>query len=121
MTFIPMVSPRFGEHPCEGYKVFRNGKRVLKTAYASQHQPGAQRKPVTYRGEVGKAPPLDPYRMGQKIFNFNNDGLAHYGLLPDMLQDLKDLGDKDMQTLFRSAEGYLQMWEKVERLRGLIR
>jgi hypothetical protein len=58
--------------------------------------------------------------MGQRIFDFNEDGLAHYGLLPDLLQDLKDLGDDDIQTLFRSAEGYLQMWEKVERLRGRV-
>jgi hypothetical protein len=120
MIFIPMVSPRFGEHACEGYKVYKKGSRVLKTAYASQHQPKAQRIRVAYPGVAGSAPPLEPYRMGQKVFDFNEDGLAHYGLLPDLLQDLKDLGDDDIQTLFRSVEGYLQMWEKVERLRGRV-
>jgi hypothetical protein len=75
---------------------------------------------VLYAGPSGPAGRLEPYRMGQRIFDFNEDGLAHYGLLPDMLQDLKDLGDEDMQTLFQSAEGYLQMWEKVERLRGPV-
>jgi hypothetical protein len=56
--------------------------------------------------------------MGQRVFDFNEDGLAHYGLVPDLLLDLKNLGDDDARLLFRSAEGYLQMWEKVERLRG---
>jgi hypothetical protein len=38
-----------------------------------------------------------------------------------MLQDVAGLGDaQDIRTLFRSAEGYLQMWEKVERLRGHV-
>src|SRR5271157_5832503 len=29
MTFIPVVSPRFGEHACEGYKSFRHGQAEL--------------------------------------------------------------------------------------------
>jgi microsomal dipeptidase-like Zn-dependent dipeptidase len=123
MTFVSMVSPRFGEHACEGYKVVKNGSRVLRDpVYRQLHQPGAQSVQVPY---VGAWPQdryaLEPYRMGQRIYNFNSDGLAHYGLLPDMLQDVAGLGDaQDIRTLFRSAEGYLQMWEKVERLRGHV-
>jgi len=103
MTFIPMASPRFGKHACEGY----NGDRSLPTK---------QDKRILYSGPSA----LEPYRMGRRVFDFNEDGLAHYGLLPDLLQDLKDMGDDDAQTLFRSAEGYLEMWEKVERLRGTL-
>jgi hypothetical protein len=99
MTFISMVSPRFGKDACEGYMHLPQSTRVV----------------------YGQGPSdLKPFRMGQRDFDFNEDGLAHYGLLPDLLQDLKNLGDEDLETMFRSAEGYLQMWEKVERLRGRL-
>jgi microsomal dipeptidase-like Zn-dependent dipeptidase len=96
MTLIPMVSPRFGEHACEGYK----------------RQP--QQLRVAYSGSRA----LKPYKLGPRAFDFNEDGLAHYGLLPDLFQDLKNLGDNDARLLFRSAEGYLRLWEKSERLSG---
>ena len=36
-------------------------------------------------------------------FDYNLDGLAHYGMLPDMLQDLKNVGfpPTEMAALFR--------------------
>jgi hypothetical protein len=44
-------------------------------------------------------------------------GLAHYGMIPDFLQDGRNIGltDKDLTPLFSSAEDYIQMWEKCER------
>jgi hypothetical protein len=44
-------------------------------------------------------------------------GLAHYGMIPDFLQDARNIGltDRDLTPLFRSAEDYIQMWEKCER------
>lgn len=47
-------------------------------------------------------------------FDFNLDGLAHYGMLPDMLQDLKNVGfpPAQMISLFSSAERYLQVWQR---------
>lgn len=51
-------------------------------------------------------------------YDFNLDGLAHYGLLPDFLQDLKNLGltAEDLAPLFHSAEEYVNLWERC--LRG---
>ncbi len=51
-------------------------------------------------------------------YDFNLDGLAHYGLLPDFLQDLKNLGLKaaDLAPLFRSAQDFVNLWERC--LRG---
>jgi hypothetical protein len=42
----------------------------------------------------------------------NLDSMAHYGLLPDFLQDLRkqDLEIEDLATLFRSAGDYGQVW-----------
>ena len=43
--------------------------------------------------------------------------MAHYGMLPDFLQDLRNIGltAEDLAPLFRSAYDYVQMWEKCER------
>ena len=55
-----------------------------------------------------------------RTYDFNVDGLAHFGLIPDMLQDLKNVGlsQGDFQSLFSSAESYIEMWEKTERVSG---
>jgi len=46
-------------------------------------------------------------------FDFNYDGLAHYGLLPDFLEDLRNVGvpGAAMDELFNSAERFIQCWE----------
>jgi microsomal dipeptidase-like Zn-dependent dipeptidase len=126
MSFIPMVSPRFGDNACDGYKPYRNGVRHRNT-HSENYQPRQQNEATKVRYldqpnppcAPGQQPcPLQPYRIGQRVYDFNTDGLANYGLLPDMLQDIYDLGDRDIGTLFQSAEGYLKMWERAERLRG---
>jgi microsomal dipeptidase-like Zn-dependent dipeptidase len=49
-------------------------------------------------------------------FDINLDGMAHYGLLPDLLQDLRNVGlePADLAPLFRSAHDYIEMWDKCE-------
>jgi hypothetical protein len=39
--------------------------------------------------------------------------MAHYGLLPDLLQDIVNTGatPEDMAPLFRSAHDYVEMWD----------
>jgi hypothetical protein len=46
-------------------------------------------------------------------FDYNLDGLAHYGMFPDMFQDLKNVGfpATEMAALFGSAEKYIAVWE----------
>jgi microsomal dipeptidase-like Zn-dependent dipeptidase len=66
----------------------------------------------------GQNPPLTRCKAGpRRDFDINIDGMAHYGLLPDLLQDLRNVGltPKDFEPLFRGAEDYVQMWEKCER------
>jgi microsomal dipeptidase-like Zn-dependent dipeptidase len=126
MTFIPVVSPRFGEHACEGFKSYRHGVAEQKM-HPGRYQPKVQKDPVVYEGipvpadihKINQNGPLKPYQAGDRVFDFNYDGLAHYGLVPDMLQDLKnvEMPKRDMQALFESAEGYLRMWEKAEHAR----
>lgn len=50
-----------------------------------------------------------PARLGS---SFDEYGLAHIGLLPDLLRDLKQLGANTL-TLESSAETFLRMWERA--------
>ncbi|EFH82106.1 peptidase M19 renal dipeptidase [Ktedonobacter racemifer DSM 44963] len=65
----------------------------------------------------GDNPPLKRCYTGERDFDINLDGVAHYGLLPDLLQDLKNVGltHEDLIPLFRSAEDYIRTWEKCDR------
>jgi microsomal dipeptidase-like Zn-dependent dipeptidase len=56
-------------------------------------------------------------QTGAKTWDYNKDGVAHYGLLPDFLSDLNNLGgNKELQSLFKTAEDFARMWEKCEKL-----
>ena len=64
---------------------------------------------------TGTAPPMRRDTVGpMRDFDYNIDGLAHYGLLPDMLQDLRNVGlpPAVMELLFESAERYIDVWER---------
>ena len=63
---------------------------------------------------------LRRYVTGNRYWDYNLDGLAHYGLMPDMLQDLKNIGFSALQLtpLFSSAEDYIRMWEKADAIRS---
>lgn len=87
------------------------------------------------REDVGEKPLVYPFTSfdgqvrfdrqvsGQRVYDMNTDGVAHYGLLPDYLADmqLQPGGERALQVIFRSAEAYLQRWQRVERLRTVSR
>jgi microsomal dipeptidase-like Zn-dependent dipeptidase len=52
---------------------------------------------------------------GKKVFDYNVDGLAHVGLLPDFVEDLKKIGmpQAHLDRLFNSAEEYIRVWERA--------
>ena len=64
----------------------------------------------------GPNPPLTRSVAGRRDFDINLDGMAHYGMLPDFLQDLRNNGatPDQLAPLFRSAEDYIKMWERCE-------
>jgi hypothetical protein len=59
-------------------------------------------------------------RTGNRTFDYNNEGVAHYGLFAEYIENIRqqDDGQEAIEQLFRSAEAYLQMWEKAH-ARGL--
>ena len=77
------------------------------------------------RGEDAPNPVRYPFRglggvavhkqvSGTKTFDFNVDGVAHYGMYADFVEDVRRLGgDQIVADMRRGAEAYLQMWERA--------
>ena len=55
-------------------------------------------------------------KLGNRAWDFNLDGMAHIGMYPDLLQDVSNLGltPRDLAPAYRSAEQYIEMWERAE-------
>lgn len=76
-----------------------------------------QENPITYPftsydGAVTFTQPM----LGTRVVDFNTEGMVHLGLLPELIEDARHMGftDQDLEPLFRSAEGYVRMWERAE-------
>jgi hypothetical protein len=53
-------------------------------------------------------------RSGLREYDINVDGVAHYGLYPDWVEDLRKIGGNQIvEDMSRGAEAYLQMWERA--------
>ncbi|TNE51803.1 MAG: hypothetical protein EP343_02780 [Deltaproteobacteria bacterium] len=108
-----------GAYPAEALSFDLNGlaggprPRFGKNSRCS----GEQGNPITYPfksydGEVTFTQP----NLGERKVDFNQEGMIHIGLLPELIEDVRRDGvsDKQLEPLFRSAEAYIQMWEKAE-------
>ncbi|MEU6227645.1 discoidin domain-containing protein [Streptomyces sp. NPDC047042] len=52
---------------------------------------------------------------GSRTWDINTDGAAHVGLIPDWIQDIRQVGGADaVGDLFRGAESYLDTWGASE-------
>jgi microsomal dipeptidase-like Zn-dependent dipeptidase len=97
--------PRFGPHACPGDNP--------RTA-----QGGGVAYPFPIHAPNGAfVGHLDKSALGRRAWDFNQDGIAHVGLLPDFVHDLKTVGltNEQLDPLFRSAEAYVAMWERAQR------
>ncbi|MGH3760499.1 hypothetical protein [Actinophytocola sp.] len=60
---------------------------------------------------------VDRQRTGERVFDINVDGMAHYGMLPDWMADLKIAAGPDAEAIThdmsRGAEAYLDSWERT--------
>ena len=94
--------PRFGSDRC-------GGDNPLAA------QGGGVSYPFTPHGKPGS---IGQAVVGNRTFHFNVDGLAHMGMIPDFVEDLKSLGmtDDQLRPLYSSAEAYIQMWKRAEGL-----
>ncbi|MEO6525740.1 MAG: membrane dipeptidase [Gemmatimonadaceae bacterium] len=77
-------------------------------------------------------------RSGNKSWNYNTDGVAHYGMMADWVRDLRTMPgngyvgpggvalgvagpDLVDNHLFRTADYFWRMWEKIESRKGSVR
>lgn len=72
-------------------------------------------KPTTAE-RIEYKPPFTQSTMGKKTWDFNEDGMAHYGLLPDYIRSCIKAGmTREEHDAFNSAaERFVSMWEKCE-------
>jgi hypothetical protein len=68
-----------------------------------------------YHHNFGNNMPMKRATTSFHEWDYNFEGVAHYGLLPDFLQDLSNVNmlSIDMSPLFQSAEDFAQMWTKT--------
>jgi microsomal dipeptidase-like Zn-dependent dipeptidase len=53
-------------------------------------------------------------RSGERVFDLNRDGVAHYGLVADLIADVRQRGGRRaLRSLYRSAGAYLRMWRQA--------
>ena len=70
--------------------------------------------PVTYPFEGFGGVTVEQQKSGTRTYDINTDGVAHYGLYPDWIEDLRrQTGDAIVEDLSRGPEAYLQMWERA--------
>lgn len=57
---------------------------------------------------------FQPCKTGNRTWDFNIDGVAHYGLWPEYIRAWEKVGmtREEMETFMNSAEAFVQMWEK---------
>lgn len=76
-----------------------------------------QANPITYpfTSFDGSVTFQQPH-LGSRMVDFNEEGMIHIGLLPELIEDVRRDGTSDdaLEPLFRSAEAYVRMWEKAE-------
>jgi hypothetical protein len=62
---------------------------------------------------------IDKAVWGERTWDINTDGVAHYGLYADWVEDLRKLaGDAIVQDLAMGVEAYLQTWERANGIRA---
>jgi hypothetical protein len=58
---------------------------------------------------------LQRERSGSRVWDFNKDGVAHYGMFADWYQDLRNVAGRPIiRDMARGAEAYLETWERAE-------
>ena len=88
-------------------------------AAAPGPDPEAAQDPLRYPARpYGSTSKLLCQVSGTRTFDLNRDGVAHYGMYPDLLAYMrqKPQGEEATRVLYRSAEAYLRTWERAHRV-----
>jgi microsomal dipeptidase-like Zn-dependent dipeptidase len=108
-----------GGYPAEGLAFDLNGfaggprPRFGPDSPCSEPQANPISYPFTsYDGAITFEQP----HLGNRLVDFNTEGMIHVGLLPELVEDVRRDGvtDAALEPLFRSAEAYVRLWERAE-------
>jgi microsomal dipeptidase-like Zn-dependent dipeptidase len=109
-----------GGYPAEGFGFDLNGfagapgPRFGDRAGCSdpQEDDGITYPFTSYAGDIT----LEQPSVANRPLDFNTEGMVHLGLVAEYIEDVRRDGvsDEELEPLFRSAEGYIRMWEKSE-------
>jgi microsomal dipeptidase-like Zn-dependent dipeptidase len=121
---ISSVADRFVEE-WQVARANRDPNRFFGTGFGSDinglhsqppPRPGAAANPVTYpfRSFDGGSL-IHRQRSGTRVYDVNLDGVDHYGLYPDWIEDLRKVGGQQIvDDMANGAEAYLRMWGRAE-------
>ena len=107
----PFPGPRFGAKACGDGEV--DGARVTRQKGIQTRKKNRLVYGQTY-SVLGK--PLTQAATGPRTFDVNTDGVAHIGLVPDMIADMENIGvaTADLDVLMSSAEDYVDVWQAAQ-------
>lgn len=107
----PFPGPRYGARACGESRA--SGAHV---AAEKARQRASDR--LAYFSDTLDGKVLVPSVTGNRSFDVNVDGVAHYGMVPDMIADMRKVGldSSDLDVLFDSAESYVDVWERAQPL-----
>ncbi len=113
-----------GDYPAEGFGFDLNGFAGAPGARfgersncaAEQTDDGVTYPFTSFAGDITFERP----RIGNRILDFNTEGMVHLGLVAELIEDVRRdaTSDEELEPLFRSAEKYLRLWEKTEAFRA---
>ncbi|MFT4519406.1 MAG: hypothetical protein ACI9JM_001802 [Halioglobus sp.] len=108
-----------GAFPAEGFGFDLNGFAGApgprfgdNSGCSNQTDEGITYPFTSYAGDITLEPPV----VGDRTLDFNTEGMVHLGLVAEVIEDVRRDGvtDEELEPLFKSAEGYLRVWEKSE-------
>ncbi len=109
-----------GTFPAEGFGFDLNG-----FAGAPEPRFGERSRCARPQTDQGVTYPFESYAgdvtfeqpwVAERRLDFNTEGMVHLGLVAELIEDVRRDGvsDEELEPLFKSAEGYLRLWEKSE-------
>jgi hypothetical protein len=104
------IGPRFGSDAC-------GGAGGLNLDWGGRQQDRiAQTDRIEYPFSDSNFGTFDKQITGYREFDYNVDGVAHVGLYPDMVEDLRTikLDNHYLDEFFCSAESYVRVWERAK-------
>lgn len=107
---------------------FRNSLRAVSNAMGGQNialgtdTNGMSKSPGSFNYKPVDYNRIPISRTGTRKWNYNTEGVAHYGLMADFMVHLENLSKDDpnrsyrddLEQLYRGAENFANMWELCE-------